>query len=220
MSFATLAGLQQRIRDYYARNDAPFVARLGDFVTLAEQRIYWGGAEPLETPPVRIRAMEGSNADVTVTDGLGFLPDLTDNLFLEPRTGYWVADPIRPLAYLDPVGFWRDPDAGLAGALPRIYTVEDDRIRVAPATSGTFRISYYKRFPALTAGGDSNFLLLNHPALYLHATMMEAGVFTKEAQRTQTALQQYRSTVGALNRVNLRSTYQGPLVPTLGVPSP
>lgn len=213
MSFANLDDLKQRVRDWFARNDPDFTARLGDFVALAEGRIYWGGgrdeSDPLFTEAVRCRAMEGT-ADIVITSGEGPLPER----FLEHRVATWASPHSRKVVYRDPVAFWTSPEVDAAGSSsPSIYTVEGDVVRVAPSASGLLRMTSYQRFAALTNGTDTNWILANHPGILLHATMIEAGVWAKEAARTQTALQQYRAAVAGLNRVNLRSTYHGPLEP-------
>lgn len=216
MSFSDKSNLKQRVRDWYARNDAPFTARLDDFIALAEGRIYYGGGasegDPLWSPPVRCRAMETTSDDIAITDGVGGLPDD----FLEHRALTWKGSSYAQLTYREPMSFWASSDVNQAGATtPTIYTIEGDLIRVAPGATGTIRLSYYKKLAALSGDSDTNWFLTNHPGIYLHAVMLEAGVFAKEAARTQTAMQQYRAAVTGLIRTNLRSTFQGPLEPVL-----
>jgi hypothetical protein len=214
MPFATKGDLKQRVSDWFARNDSPFTSRLDDFVALAEGRIYYGAGanegDPLWSPPVRCRAMEATSDDTGIVNGEGGLPDD----FLETRALTWKGSTNSPLVYREPLSFWESDEINRAGTTtPTIYTIEGDIIRVAPAATGQVRISYYKKLTSLSGAADTNWLLLNHPAVYLHAVMLEAGVFAKEAARTQTALQQYRAAVSGLVRTNLRSTFQGPMEP-------
>src|SRR5882672_139887 len=66
MSILTYTDLQSAIGNWLARSDLS--ANIPDFITLAEQRIFYGADDPnFPSPPLRIRAME------QVTDPTSFL---------------------------------------------------------------------------------------------------------------------------------------------------
>lgn len=69
---------------------------------------------------------------------------------------------------------------------PRQYAVENRELYVAPAASEDdgvdLDISYYARFPALTAEGDTNYLLTNYFDLYLYAMLSETMAFVQDIE--------------------------------------
>jgi hypothetical protein len=67
--------------------------------------------------------------------------------------------------------------------------------RGAPAV---FALSYYKKFPALVADSDTNWLLANAPAVYLYSALIEAYAHLKDDARILTAARMYAAAVNAL----------------------
>lgn len=78
----------------------------------------------------------------------------------------------------------RRTDLVTAGT-PRIYTLNKSAIEVAPKpdTTYTYEISYWERLPKLSATVSSNWLLLDHPDLYLYGSLMQAEPYLKHDER-------------------------------------
>lgn len=203
MALDTKADIKTAVRKYFGRNDGDFVEQLDSFVVLAEQRIAIGGSRPMESPPIRARDMEES-AEVAVTAGVGTLP--AD--YLAERRLYWASNPIGMPDFKDAMGFWADSLANETGAsMPAIWTIEGATLRVAPAASGTARLLYYKRIPALADDGATNWLLAKAPGIYLWATIIEASVFARNSERMETALAQFQTAAGALAMAENRARF-------------
>jgi hypothetical protein len=52
-----------------------------------------------------------------------------------------------------------------------------------PSTSYTAEITYYARMTALSADGDTNWLLTNHPDVYLYGSLVHTAPFLKDDAR-------------------------------------
>jgi hypothetical protein len=62
---------------------------------------------------------------------------------------------------------------------PSTYTILGDNFRFAPspASSYTGNINYYKEFDPLSDSNTSNYILANHPAIYLYGSLYHAANF-------------------------------------------
>ena len=74
--------------------------------------------------------------------------------------------------------------AGSQTARPQAFTIVGDEFRFAPRpdTTYTVEITYYLRLPALTDSNTSNWLLDDHPDIYLNGVLleMEAHIYNDE----------------------------------------
>jgi len=67
--------------------------------------------------------------------------------------------------------------------LPRVFTIESDntsesfRFAPIPDSSYTGYIHYYKAFAALSDANTSNYILTNHPSIYLYGSLFHAANF-------------------------------------------
>lgn len=118
--------------------------------------------------------------------------DLPAN-FLEVRNPF-IDDTIRKINFKTPKAI-RESTEWTNGRVAAAYTIEggggtepDDRMQVTiagPASVAsplTMTVNYYKRFAALTAGVDTNWLLINHFEVYLYETLRAAGEYIQEAE--------------------------------------
>ena len=125
---------------------------------------------------LRVAEMETSGT-ITLVDGNGDLP--TD--FLEARL---VSAP-------DGRGLnaWSlselDRRYGSYGGIPAGYSIVSNVMRVRPTSSGTIKLDYYSRIPALTMSNPSNWLLQKAPDAYLDALVEEIGIWKKDADAVQ-----------------------------------
>ncbi len=206
MTISDFGGLKAAVQSWAARSDTPFVNRIPEFVCLAEQRIFFGAGEPLESAPVRTRDMETA-ADVAVTSGIGALPAR----FLQARRLYWEAAPRRALSYLPPRRFAIRSEAAEAGS-PCLFTIEGNSLLVAPKGTGTAKLWYFRRFDPLTVDSDSNALLTGTPALYLYGSLVEAFGYIRNAERAGDALQRYVSASGGVGLSEQRGRVGGALL--------
>lgn len=162
-------------------------AIIPDFVLLGESRLYSGFKDvEVQVPPLRLNSMIAS------TTAIATLP--ADFLELHRFTvpdGY----SSRALEYLTPEEFTSKPTA-VSG--PRYYTFQNGTIAVQGGTPTSFIFSYYRRFPTMTADADTNWLLTNHPGIYLYSALVEAYAHIKDDPRVAMAARMYAAAANAL----------------------
>lgn len=203
MSLLTFANLKTSIGDWTGRKlNAAFTANINDFVAMAETRIFYGSGDPLQTPPLRVLDMEKAK-NISIVAGVGKLP----TNFLEFKRIYWVsASNMQRLTYVTPREFWSVPRTG---SLPEVVTIEGDKLLVSPEIDGVVSAVYYARYDPLTLPDQSNWIMANAPAVYLHGSLIEAWSWIGNEERLNGALAAYRSAVSALNTQNTMSRTKG-----------
>lgn len=63
------------------------------------------------------------------------------------------------------------------------HTGSDIELFPTPSTSYTAQITYYAKITALSADGDTNWLLTNHPDLYLYGSLVHSAPYLKDDAR-------------------------------------
>lgn len=192
MSYANEAALKSHVLAIVLRSgDSAFDAQWSNMLAAAEQRLAYGFGPPLKSDPLRIEAMETTDT-VTFTAGEASLP----SSYLQARRLKWVSDTPCVPSYRTPEDF---AGIGYSGStLPIIFTVEDGKIKVSPAASGTATFVYYAKLASATAG--QNWLMLNAPSVICSAVLIEAWKFLRNDTKVQEALADYISSVNGLNQ--------------------
>jgi len=177
--------LKQAIANRLGRTN--LTAVIPDFVALAEARLYNGFRDiEVSVAPLRLRAMLARE-----TASLAALPDrflAVDRLTVNDGAGPRTLDYVTPERFADlaPTGF------------ARYFTLQDGGIAVEGGTPATFALSYYRRFPALMADDDTNWLLETTPAVYLYSALIEAYAHLKDDARIPTAARMFAAAANAL----------------------
>lgn len=105
-------------------------------------------------------------------------------------------------------------DAGGGAGLPLYYTLVGDEIEVAPAPSSsvTVEMLYQAKLPALVSN-STNWLLTEHPDLYLFASLAQALPWMEGDPRCQSWVDTAARILGAVNAQDERARFSGgPLV--------
>jgi hypothetical protein len=96
---------------------------------------------------------------------------------------------------------------------PEVYTILGDKLRFAPKPDSTFTatLNFYKKFDALSDSNTSNFILSDHPAIYLygalyHATNFLGGIDKMLVQKWQ---QMYGTAMERLERNDREDQFSG-----------
>jgi hypothetical protein len=84
----------------------------------------------------------------------------------------------NPLRYVTPSQMDQMNGTSVTGK-PSAYTILGDNFRFAkrPDSSYSATINYYKAFDALSDSNTTNFILTNHPAIYLYGSLFHAANF-------------------------------------------
>lgn len=198
----TLGTLKTSVDQWLARDDVAVTnAEFPQILLVAESNI---------ARDVRLLTNEAS----TTLNFTGRSVDLPAD-FLEVRNPF-IDDNIRKFEYKTPQAIrearsWNDGRVGAFYTLegspdPGAPATNDDRVKMviaSPASASSpldVDINYYRRFPALSADTDSNWLLVNHYDIFLYATLRAAAEFIQESELEQNYLVKYLNAIEKQNK--------------------
>ena len=94
--------------------------------------------------------------------------------------------------------------------LPAVYTIEGDNLLFAPTPDSAYSVStvYYARFPSLITAG-TNWLMTNHPNIYLFAVLIEAFFYTQDPEQIKAFTARYAIELKQLQDQDDRATHSG-----------
>ena len=173
MALDTYAGLQAEVADWLDRQD--LTSKIPTFIRLFEAQ-----AER----KLRLRQMLVTNEQgVTPTTGLIILPD--NFLALHNLSIYGSQGTPVPITYAAKHQVDQRRTDLVTSGVPRIYTLNKNAIELAPKPDAeyTYEISYWERIPKLSSTIPSNWLLADHPDLYLYGTLIQAEPYLKHDER-------------------------------------
>lgn len=176
-------------------------ARIPGFIRLCEARLN----RLLRTPDMETSALLSATTEATI------LP--LD--FLAMRSLAIEGSPDRPLKGFAPNAVPQSYN-GSAG-IPVGYYVSNRTLYLVPPPADTTTLSmlYFAKLPALTESAVTNWLLVDHPDIYLYGTLVEASAFIDDPARVQQWKAAYDEAIGELISAGTKARYgSGPLVPT------
>ena len=94
---------------------------------------------------------------------------------------------------------------------PHTYTILGDNFRFAPTPDASYTgvLNYYKEFDALSDSNTSNYILTNHPAIYLYGSLYHAANFLGgvESSKTSTMAKNVQTAIERLDRNDREDQY-------------
>lgn len=190
--------LEEKIAAWLDRDD--LTPRIPDFIALLESRLN--------------RLLRTVNQETktiwVISDEAYALP--AD--FRKLRKIHIEGSPDRPLAEVSPTAVPARYN-GEAGT-PQAYWVEGRVLSLAPPPNEatTFRVTYYLRIPPLTISAPVNWLLTEHPDIYLWGGLHQAATYIRDADAIALTKQYLDDAIAELQRESrLDSWGGGPLVP-------
>lgn len=187
MALASYTDLLASVASWMNRTDLTSV--IPDFVTIAESRI----ARDLR---LRNQLTSGTLTTSTTTRSValptGFLEFASVNIDGTPDT---ICTYVTP-EHLDA----KYPQDGYSGK-PIVYAIEGGFIQFGPTPDAayTVNVDYFTRFGAL-ASSSTNWLLTNHPNVYLSACLAQGCLFTMNQEGAAQWNAIYRSEVADLQK--------------------
>lgn len=166
----TYNGLKASLADWLNRADLTSV--IPDLILLAESRV---------SRDLRLRS-QVTSAVITTTAGVQ-AADLPAG-WLEFENVTLTGSPDGILNYVNIQHLdTKYPDNGYTGK-PVVYSIEGQQIIFGPSPDAAYSVPvlFYKKFDAL-ATTPTNWLLKNHPGIYLWAALAESAPFLKEDAR-------------------------------------
>lgn len=99
--------------------------------------------------------------------------------YLAWRRLTWRGSPVRDLNYVEPSWF-QQAYASAPTDRPLVFTVEGAVLRIMPLDPTPLTLLYYAKIPSLAAN-STNWLMTEHPDLYLFGTLVEAQAYAVNA---------------------------------------
>ena len=157
---------------------------------------------------LRVRKMIAS-ADVTINAETAALP----TGFLQVRDFYILSGSTKyPLRYMTPSQMDQVKGTSTTG-IPQAYTILGDNFRFMPRPDSTYtgKLNFYKKFDALSCSNATNFILENHPAIYLYGSLFHAANFLGgyNPQQVQTWQQMYATAMERLELNDREDQFSG-----------
>lgn len=202
MSFDTYANLQTEIKGWLKRANIADTIVEG-FISLAEKDMN----AKLKTRNQEVR--ETFSLSSRYTD----LTTLTNDI-IEMRNIQINTDPVRVLEYRTPHQIDLELPYETTGK-PVYYTLHGDELEVKPVpdTTYTAEASFFSTVPALTDSATSNWVLLNHPNLYLWGSLYYGNIYIKDPNEAQSMLSLFEKYIAEVNAKEKKARYSGsPLI--------
>jgi hypothetical protein len=92
---------------------------------------------------------------------------------------------------------------------PEFYTLVDNTIRVNSIPEDEVEISYYVRIPALTDDAPTNWMLTNHPDVYLYGSLIHAEPYLKNDKRILTWKTMYEMALKQVEDADKKARWSG-----------
>lgn len=192
MSFDTYANLQTEISDASYRSD--LTTKIPSFISLCETDMQ-----------VRCKLVEfEGTATLSVVGGVASLP--AD--FKGHRAAYLDGDQARPLQYVTPDRFDLLTNESGVGTW---FTVTGSSFKMAPQSSASVVLTYNAKFTPLSDSATSNSILLNYPDAYYHGSLMQLGLYVKDAEMVATRKGLFDEAIARIKKDNQDRKYPGPL---------
>lgn len=197
MALTTYDELKASIADWLAKGN--LTSQIPDFIALLETRV--NKRLSVMDMTARSRATTGSTPYIALpTDYRGMR-----SLKVVSTT------PEHELIYYTPSALHSKVINEQSGT-PQVYTIVDDQLYLKPnAADVVVEMLYYQKVPALSDANTSNWLLTDHPDIYLYGSLMAAEPFNRNDARAATWAALYTDAVNALETMDNEIRWSGPL---------
>lgn len=217
MAINTFSGLVSAASEWLAREeDATLVARIPDFITLAEAKF---------NRELRCNQMEKrSTTSVDMTSDEPEFVTLPSDFQTMRRLRLSGVSGKPRLEFLNgtQADEFRSRSGNVAGQ-PRYFTIVGNEMELLPTPDQAYALEMVFRgyIPALTANNTTNWLLSLAPDLYLYATLLESAPYIKEDERIQVWTAGFQFALNGLNQLAQDQAYgSGPLTMRLSRVAP
>ena len=199
MALSTYTELKSAIANWLNRSD--LTTEIGDdFIKLVESEY---------NSKLRIKAMLTSKTDYSISAETVAVP----TGFLQVRDFYISSGAEKySLTYMPPTQMDQVKGGSTTGR-PNVYTILGTNFRFAPSPDATYTatINYYKAITPLSSSEPSNYILTNHPGIYLYGSLYHAANFLGgiEPNNLQNWLQLYQTGLERIERNDKEDQWSG-----------
>jgi hypothetical protein len=196
MALSSYSGLKTSIANWLNRSD--LTSEIEDFIVLAEKDF---------NSKLRIRQMISSDNSFSINAEKVDLP----TGFLQVRDFFIVNGGTKySLQYITPAQMDQIKGSSTSGQ-PSTYTIIGDKFRFAPTPASTYTgtLNFYKEFDPLSDSNTTNYILSNHPAIYLYGSLYHSANFLGgvEPRQVQQWQQMYATALERLERNDREDQY-------------
>jgi hypothetical protein len=163
---STYSDLQGAVASWLARGD--LAATIPDFIALFEATA---------NRRLRVRQQE---ATVSLTPSAGSVALPVD--YLAWRRLTWTGNSRADLTYVEPSWLQAAYPTAPAG-VPQVFTIEGGAILIRPVDAAVLEFLYFQKIPPLSSDAPVNWLLTEHPDLYLFGALAESYGFTVDPEK-------------------------------------
>jgi hypothetical protein len=191
----TWAELKTTLANWLARDDLS-AAEIPEAIALAERRFQRTLFSPERETEATLSAVAEAVALPSDLWGIRAAYLATDpRIVLEPMT----------LAEL------RNTYAGAATGRPRNYAIRGETLVLGPAPDAihSIKLTYIQTIPALGAGQPTNWLLTDHPDVYLFGSLHALHLLLADEERAALYDAKFRQAAEEVNRTAIRRTSGG-----------
>jgi len=131
--------------------------------------------------------------------------------FLEMRSIKLNTSPVKTLEYLTPTLMnWNS----YSSARPSYYTIVGDELHFETTPDAVYEVEmYYYAFDPLSSVDTTNWIITDHPDIYLYGTLLEAESFLMNDPRLQIWKMGFEEALSSLNKAGDRASHSGaPLI--------
>lgn len=208
MALTTYAELKAAIADWLNRTD--LTARIPDFITLTEASL---------NRDLRTQDMMASST-LTTTAGSEVVA-LTDNM-VEVRSAVLQTNPSAVLSFMSMQAL-EERYALAASGTPVAFSVVGEALRLRPVPDAAYDIvmTYYASIAALSDEVATNWVLQEHPDLYLYGALVQASPYLGDDAKAAVWAGLYARALDALDAADNRAQWAtSPIVMQIPVGSP
>ena len=181
MSLSTYGGLKTAVVDWAFNGGALTEAIVAsDILPQVQSMMYMGDGNDIDA--LRVQAMVDS---ATITPASGGIITISSQIS-STLLGIIEITPTQmgaiSLNYVEPWQFRKQSDTLMSTTGPQaIYTVEGDFLYlIGPAAVTEVKARWYEKFTALSADGDTDWVLTNAPQIYLNGCLWLACKYTQD----------------------------------------
>jgi hypothetical protein len=198
MALDTFANLKTAVQNWI--NKSSISASADDFITLAEAYL---------NQELRTRDMQVLATGTVSANPIDLSTELTRWLRIRSLSVN-VGGGDVVLNYLSHAGRMARYSDNSSG-IPEFYTTIGNNLYLDPAPDSeySYTLMYYQRLEPLSNSNTSNWLLANHPNIYLNAALSEAAIFAKDQEAAMGYIALRDRYVGMMKSADLRDKSGG-----------
>lgn len=195
MTINTYATLKTAVANWLARSD--LTSYIPDFVTFAQARV---------NREMRIRAMETALSSAIASGVVAVPAD-----YLELKHAYLNTDPVTKLERKEPGWIYEKYPIRSSDRVPYFIAREGSNFIFGPYPDSAYTLKgiYFAKFAALSADADTDWILTNHPQLYLFAALAESAPFVANDERVALWEEKFQAEKARIEQADRNERYSG-----------